>query len=69
MKCPECNREMIGKFNNLRVRRWYCEYCAADWNPVKTFKEAICLCKNGVRGKECFDYHPKDKSPFKTVTR
>ena len=29
--------------------------------PMKTNSpEARCLCKNGVRGKHCFDYHPAE---------
>ena len=24
------------------------------------YKVAPCLCKNGIRGKNCFDYHPVD---------
>lgn len=31
------------------------EYC--PWCGKELTTERVCLCKSGVRGKNCFDYH------------
>ena len=52
----KCEHEWIQKTG----LGYHCRKCRTAQIRPSPSPEAGCLCRNGVRGKHCFDYHPTE---------